>query len=225
VTRALPPDLAPVWRGVEQVRAQKLAEGFWCLRLPVPYTAMPSVNAYLLALRDGGYCLVDCGSGLAPGREALERGLALAGARVGELRRLVATHLHADHAGLAPALVAETGCEFLHALGPHTVDDVLRDPVTPLAERRARAIGEGVPADEIDLWVDAHLADDVHHERIAPSRWLAAGDVLSTRVGEWVVVPAGGHSATQVALVEARGRWAITADLAYDIPESFLEYG
>jgi glyoxylase-like metal-dependent hydrolase (beta-lactamase superfamily II) len=209
-------DLAPVWRGVEQVRASQLAEGLWCLRLPVPYTAMPSVNAYLL----DGHTLVDCGTSLAPGWEALEHGLALAGASVQDIRRLVVTHTHADHAGLASVLVERVGCEFLHGVGPHTVDDVLRDPITPLEERRVRAMGEGVPADEVDLWVDAHLADDVHHERPAPTRWLAPG----SRLGDWTVVPAGGHCANQIALVDSRG-FAITADLAYDIAESFIEYG
>jgi glyoxylase-like metal-dependent hydrolase (beta-lactamase superfamily II) len=211
----LPVDLAPVWRGVEQVRASELAEGLWCLRLPVPYTAMPSVNAYLL----DGHTLVDCGTSLEPGWEALEHGLSLAGASVDDVRRLVVTHTHADHAGLASVFVERVGCEFLHGVGPHTVDDVLRDPVTPLEQRRARAIAEGVPEDEVDLWVDAHLADDVHHERLTPTRYLAPG----SRLGEWEVVPAGGHCANQIALV--RDGFAITADLAYDIPESFVEYG
>jgi glyoxylase-like metal-dependent hydrolase (beta-lactamase superfamily II) len=211
----LPADLAPVWRGVEQVRASELADGLWCLRLPVPYTAMPSVNAYLL----DGHTLVDCGTSLEPGWEALEHGLSLAGASPGDIRRLVVTHTHADHAGLAAEFVERVGCEFLHGVGPHTVDDVLRDPITPLDERRARAMGEGVPADEVDLWVDAHLADDVHHARLAPTRWLAPG----SRLGGWTVVPAGGHCANQIALV--RDGYAITADLAYDITESFIEYG
>lgn len=80
-------------------------------------------------------------------------------------------------------------------------------------------MGEGVPEAEVDLWVDAHLADDVHHERPAPTHWLAGGN----RIGDWLVVPIGGHCANQIALV--KDGFAISADLAYDIPESFLEYG
>jgi glyoxylase-like metal-dependent hydrolase (beta-lactamase superfamily II) len=201
-----------------------LADGLWCLRLPLPYSVMPSVNAYLLAL-DDGFCLVDCGTSLDPGWSALEHGLSLAGARPQDIRVLVCTHLHADHAGLAATVVERTGCELLRGLGPHTVDDRLRDPVISLAERREAGSREGIPADELDHWVDAHLADDVHHARVRPDRLLVAGDVLHTCSGRWVVVPARGHSPTQIALVEERRRWAITADLAYDIAEPFLEYG
>jgi glyoxylase-like metal-dependent hydrolase (beta-lactamase superfamily II) len=220
----LPADLRPVPRGLDLVRADELADGLWCLRLPLPYLPSPSVNAYLLAL-DDGYCLVDCGTSLEPGWEALEHALELAGARPADIRRLVCTHLHADHAGLAATLVERTGCALLRAPGPHTVDDRLRDPVIALAQRREEACREGVPEEEVDRWVDTHLADDVHHERARADRLLAAGDVLDTRAGRWRVVPTPGHSPTQIALVEERGRWAITADLAYDIAAPFLEYG
>jgi glyoxylase-like metal-dependent hydrolase (beta-lactamase superfamily II) len=220
----LPVDLRPVPRGVELVRASELADGLWYLRLPLPYAAMPSVNAYLLELEDG-LCLIDCGTSLEPGWEALERGLGLAGARLDDISQLVCTHLHADHAGLAVTVVERTGCRLLRGLGPHTVDDMLRDPATPLAQRRRAGRREGVPADDLDRWVDAHLADDVRHERVDADRLLAAGDVLHTRAGRWHVVPAPGHSPTQIALVEERRRWGITADLAYDVAEPFLEYG
>ena len=185
---------------------------------------MPTVNAYLLSTADG-LCLVDCGTSLDPGWEALVRGLELAGARPADIRLLVCTHLHADHAGLAATVVERTGCELLHGLGPHTVDDRLRDPAIPLAERRESGRREGVPAGEVDRWVDAHLADDVRHARVRPDRWLAAGDVIHTDAGRWCVAPAPGHSPSQIALVEERRRWAITADLAYDVEEPFIEYG
>jgi glyoxylase-like metal-dependent hydrolase (beta-lactamase superfamily II) len=223
-TVELPADLRPVYRGVDLVRADQLADGLWCLRLPLPYSVMPSVNAYLLSTPDG-LCLVDCGTSLAPGWEALERGLELAGARPADLRRLVCTHLHADHAGLAATVVERTGCELMRGLGPHTVDDRLRDPAIPLAERREYGRREGIPEGELDRWVDAHLADDVHHARVRPDRLLAAGDVLHTDAGRWRVVPIPGHSPNQIALVEERRRYAITADLAYDVEEPFIEYG
>ena len=106
----LPEDLRPVARGVEHVRVSELDDGLWCLRLPLPYAPMPSVNVYLLSLA-GGLCLVDCGTSLDPAWEALERAFELAGQRIEDVRLLVCTHLHADHAGLAAALVERTGCE------------------------------------------------------------------------------------------------------------------
>jgi glyoxylase-like metal-dependent hydrolase (beta-lactamase superfamily II) len=216
----LPADLRPVWRGVERVRSHRIADGLWGLQLPLPYSVMPSVNAYLLEL-DDGYCLVDCGTSLDPGWDALVRGLELAGARPGEIRTLVCTHMHADHAGLASTVIERTGCELLRGVGPHTIDDRLRDPATELHARRAIGRREGVPEREIDRWVNAHLADDVRHARARADRLLAPGDVLHG----WLVVPTPGHSANQIALVDEQRRWAITADLAYDVAEPFVEWG
>ncbi len=84
---------------------------------------------------------------------------------------------------------------------------------------------EGIPGVELDAWVDARLADDVHHDRISPERFLTEGDILATRLGRWRVVPAPGHSPTQVVLFNEPRRWLISADLAYGSPEPFLEYG
>ena len=131
--------------------------------------------------------------------------------------------MHADHAGLAATLIERTGCKLLRGYGPHTIDDRLRDPATELPERRAIGRREGVPEGEVDRWVDAHLADDVHHTRAEAEWLLAPGDVLYTRVGGWLVVPTPGHSPSQIALVDEQRRWAITADLAYDVAEPFLE--
>ena len=58
-----------------------------------------------------------------------------------------------------------------------------------------------------------------------PDRLLVAGDELQARDGSWRVVPVPGHAPAQIALFEERRRWAITADLAYDVAEPFLEYG
>ena len=220
----LPADLRPVARGLEDVRAHQLDEHVWGLRLPLPYRDTPSVNAYLLAL-DDGFCLVDCGTSLDPGWGVLEHALGLAGTTPDAVGLLVGTHLHADHVGLAATLVERTGCEFLHGLGPHTIDDALRDPQNALADRRAAARREGIPEHELDHWVDNHLAGDVWHERAQPRRLLAAGDTLATRFGRWRVVPTPGHSPAQIALVEERRGWVISADLAYDIPVPFFEYG
>ena len=172
---------------------------------------------------DDGVCLVDCGTSLEPGWDALVRGLELAGARPEDVRTLVCTHMHADHAGLASTLIERTGCELLRGVGPHTIDDRLRDPGTALAERRAIGRREGVPEAEIDRWVDAHLADDVRHTRAARATGCSRRATSSCAAGSSCPTP--GHSPNQIALVDEQRRWAITADLAYDVAEPFVEWG
>jgi glyoxylase-like metal-dependent hydrolase (beta-lactamase superfamily II) len=211
-------------RRASDARASELADGLWCLRLPLRFVAPRSVNAYLIPLGDG-YCLVDCGTSLEPGWSALEYALDLAGTTPEQLSLLVCTHLHADHAGLAAEVVARTGCEFARGAGPETSDHRLRDPHVPLAERRRLGLREGIPQAELDEWVDPAPEDDLDYPHAVPDRVLAAGDEIRSRAGAWTVVPAPGHSPTQIVLHNRDRRWLIMADLAYDVGEPFFEYG
>jgi glyoxylase-like metal-dependent hydrolase (beta-lactamase superfamily II) len=213
-----------VIRRATDARASELAEGLWCLRLPLRFVAPRSVNAYLISLSDG-YCLIDCGTSLEPGWSALEYALHLIGAAPEQLRLLVCTHLHADHAGLAAQVIAHTGCEFARGVGPETSDHVLRDPHVPLAERRRLGLREGIPQADLDEWVDPAPEDDLDYPHATPDRLLAAGDEIDSSTGAWTVVPAPGHSPTQIVLHNRARRWLIMADLAYDVGEPFFEYG
>jgi glyoxylase-like metal-dependent hydrolase (beta-lactamase superfamily II) len=211
-------------RRATDARAYELAEGLWCLRLPLRFVAPRSVNAYLIPLADG-YCLIDCGTSLEPGWRALETALNLAGVAPQELSLLVCTHLHADHAGLAAEVVARTGCEFARGAGPATPDHRLRDPHVPLAERRRIALREGIPDTEVDEWVEPEPDDDLDYPSVVPERVLASGDEIDSLLGTWSVVSAPGHSPTQIVLHNRDRGWLIMADLAYDVDEPFLEYG
>jgi glyoxylase-like metal-dependent hydrolase (beta-lactamase superfamily II) len=223
-SRVLPDDVRAVPRKATEARASEIAEGLWCLRLPLPYPAPATVNCYLIEGADG-YCLVDCGTSLEPGWAALTKALERAAVDPRHISLLVLTHLHSDHAGAAATVIDQTGCELARAPGPDTVNDAVRDARSPLDERSRLALGEGVPEAELDLWVNTNLADDGHHPQVVPDRLLGEGDSIPTRLGGWRVVPIPGHSPTHMALVERTRRWMISADLAYGRGTPFFEYG
>jgi glyoxylase-like metal-dependent hydrolase (beta-lactamase superfamily II) len=224
--RHLPEDVRAVPRKATDVRATEIAKGIVHLRLPLPYPAPASVNCYLLAGRDG-YTIVDSGTSLAPGWEALELALGKAGVEAGAIHTLVLTHMHSDHAGGAAALVERSGCEVVRLPGPDTANDAFRDVRAPLEERHAVCLREGVPSGELPYWAEINLADDGHHPGVEPDRLLAEGDVLDldSVAGSWQVVPTPGHSPTQIALFDERRRWLLSADLAYGRGTPFLEFG
>lgn len=74
------------------------------IRLPMAGSRLRYVNSYLLE-GDDGYLLIDCGWDTPDVLAALESGLGEVGVRVGDVRRLVVTHFHSDHYGLAGTLV------------------------------------------------------------------------------------------------------------------------
>ena len=206
--------LAPRERGLELVRADDLG-GLWSLRLPLAYPRTRSVNVFLL----DRHTLLDCGSAVGAGIAALERALELAGARLQDIRTLVLSHLHADHASLAGAFVERTGCELLRFEGPDTNIDRLREPTIDRAERAALARVHGIPERDLEVMIDFPLADDGLQPRPPADALLRPGDTIAG----WQVIPATGHSPNQVALWD--GTRVIGADAAYPGLVPYLEWG
>lgn len=216
--------LAPLPREVDEGRADRLAPGLWCLRVPLPYDRPRFVNCYLLS-RGTGFVLVDCGPSAGVAWEGLRHVLALAGARPEQVHELVLTHLHADHGSLAETVIARTGCRLLRGRGPDTLYDALRDPVLPLAGRRVRARAEGIPAADVAAMIEVPLAYDAPAVRPTPDRVLDPGDALVTDEATWRVVPVPGHSPGQIALFDAEHRRLLSADVAYGEGDPYLEWG
>jgi glyoxylase-like metal-dependent hydrolase (beta-lactamase superfamily II) len=212
-------------RRPEEARADLLAEGFWGLRLPLPYPVTRAVNCFLLQDPDGGWTLVDCGSGIGAGWPALLYALSLAGVAPSRVTTLVLTHLHPDHASLSHQVVQRLGCRLLRHAGPGSRMDRIRDPRRTLDDRFALAYAEGVPEADLADIVDAPPAGDGQQPRPVPDELLVEGDVLPTRAGGWYVVPTPGHSPQQMALFEPNRRWLIAADGVYPVIRPFLEWG
>ena len=140
----VPPEVRPFERSADEAYAERVMDGIVRLCLPLPYSPRGTVNAYLLE-QDAGWCLVDCGTSVAPGWDALEHALGLAGVETRAVELLVCTHAHADHYGLAAEVMERCGCPLATRRGPTASAEVLRDPVVPLARRLALAHRAGVP--------------------------------------------------------------------------------
>ena len=116
---------------------------FITISLPTPFYVGP-VNVYLVA--EEPVTLIDTGPKTREASEALKEGLRRARLRVSDIRRIVLTHAHEDHCGLAKALRDEAkdaqvfvhGWETGHRAGRLECEEHRR-----LLERA------GVPAEEI----------------------------------------------------------------------------
>src|SRR3954447_3417613 len=95
-----PPEVKPFERSADEAYAERVVDGIVRLCLPLPYSPRGTVNAYLLE-QDPGWWLVDRGPSVAPGWDALEHALGVAGVETRAVALLVCTHAHADHYGLA----------------------------------------------------------------------------------------------------------------------------
>src|SRR6185312_10297718 len=65
----------------------------------IPIAPGDMINSFAVAGSDGEVTVVDAGLSLAPARKRLVAGLAAIGAAPADVRRVVITHAHPDHAG------------------------------------------------------------------------------------------------------------------------------
>ena len=92
-------------------------------RVPTPF-AVGRVNCYLI--EDDPLTLVDAGPELRDVADELEAALAEHGRRIEDLERIVLTHQHIDHIGLAQILAERSGAEVVRAGRPRAVAGALR---------------------------------------------------------------------------------------------------
>ncbi|MDX6733137.1 MAG: hypothetical protein QOC54_3085, partial [Baekduia sp.] len=92
-------------------------QGIHALPVPTPF-AVGRVNCYLID--DDPLTLVDAGPNSGTSLTELEKALAAHGRKVEDLERIVLTHQHIDHIGLAQILADRSGAEVcsLEALAP-----------------------------------------------------------------------------------------------------------
>lgn len=208
-----------------QAGVRKVADGLWRLRLPWAWGDGGHVNAYVIAHEDG-IVLVDCGTAGHPTCViALETALARAGFAPEDVRTLVITHAHSDHAGLAPWVVERSDCEvWMHPDTGHFFDAV-REPDRVAAARERRAAQECVPADRLEDCADVREELQGALGVVTPDRPLVEGVVVPSDLGGWTVLETPGHCPSHVILVQFESRIAILGDVVCSAFTPWLDYG
>ena len=172
--------------------------------LPIGVNAVQSVNCYVLADGDR-VTVVDCGvwrpdlpdGGLA----ALTAGLNGAGYALGDVGRIVVTHAHIDHYGLAGKVMEETGAQLvMHAMTDLDCEKY-RHPDTARARRRDTYEDHGVSeAERMDLADHLTRWLPYLHSVVEASTRLRGGERLEIGGDAWDVVHTPGHSLGHVCL-------------------------
>jgi glyoxylase-like metal-dependent hydrolase (beta-lactamase superfamily II) len=181
------------------------------LVLPTPFPVGP-VNVYVA--RDAeGLTLVDCGPRTSEARAALDAGLAALGHSVRDVRRILVTHAHADHYGLAASLVGESGAQVLaHPFNRPALETDGEGHNQRLAFYAGLLRESGVP-DELIRNIDRARRSISDYADVAPvSGDLNDGDTLALAGRAWQVLYTPGHSMGLVCLYEPLSRVLLSND-------------
>jgi glyoxylase-like metal-dependent hydrolase (beta-lactamase superfamily II) len=190
-----------------------IAEGIGWTRSPVP-GPLGHINLWLLDDGDG-FAIVDTGLDIAPARDAWET--LLAGPLAGRAAtRILVTHFHPDHLGLAGWLARRFGARLWMTRGEWLFARMLaadvRDapPDEAFAYWRAAGWGEKrIAAGAAKGW--GRYAAVVSEVPVALVR-LRDGDTVRIGARDWRVVTGCGHSPEHACLVDFEGGLMIAGD-------------
>jgi glyoxylase-like metal-dependent hydrolase (beta-lactamase superfamily II) len=182
------------------------------LTLPTPFPVGP-VNVYLAHGEAEPLTLIDTGPRTAEARAALESGLAELGYTLADVGRIIITHAHADHHGLAGDIAEISGATvYAH---PHS-RPALEDYAAERASRRAfyeqMLIESGVPP-EVRAAITEMTRGYSRFATSAPSvRPLNEGDALTLARCTWQVYAMPGHTGGLLCFYQPEMRLFLSND-------------
>jgi glyoxylase-like metal-dependent hydrolase (beta-lactamase superfamily II) len=185
--------------------------------LPLPFPGLHEVNAYLLA-DDSGSTLVDCGM-LLPDADDGEDGwsqiveaLEACDHTPKDISRLVCTHTHIDHYGLAARLKAESGCEIvIHEAGNEELD-VLRNPQRISERLRETYADHGIKGDELDELTSYEDWRRFVTGVVEADTWVTGAETLAVGGRNWELVHTPGHARSHICLFDKEASLLISGD-------------
>ena len=188
----------------------EVAPGILWLRQPMPMS-LDHINVYLL--RDGaGWVLVDTGLNTDRSRELWAEIVAtrLEGL---PLTRLICTHSHYDHAGLAAWLMQRYELPLLMSYGEYFMMRGLSAPPAVLPESHLRFYREaGMPQAMVERMFEA-LRKDPFMPEVPPSyQRIRDGELIRIGGRDWRVLIGEGHSPEHACLYCERERILLAGD-------------
>jgi glyoxylase-like metal-dependent hydrolase (beta-lactamase superfamily II) len=191
----------------------KVAEGIYQAQLPLPF-ALKIVNCYLLDDGDGGWTILDSGLNYYADQDVWQAAFDALGITPSHVRRIVLTHNHPDHYGLAGWLQAQSGA-------PVQMSKIEADGARVFwidAETHYDAIREqqhhaGAPADVVDEIIEGvaftiamTAPHPTHVEHITPGETVRFGG------RNFTPILAPGHSDGQLIFYDAADNLLLSGD-------------
>lgn len=197
-------------------RRREPAPGVFRLELSLPFEGLDRVNAYVLTDGDAA-TLVDCGIYFPDGAEdhgwpELVRAIEACDLRVKDIKRLILTHSHIDHYGMAGRVKDETGCDIVMHRAADEELELLRHPEQVAEELRSTYRDHGVTEEDL---IELTRYEDWRgfvHSLVDADTWLDGDEGLEVDTRTWRVVHTPGHARSHVCLWSEQDGLLISGD-------------
>jgi len=192
----------------------EVVPGIYRLELPIsmPDMTLAFINVYIVP-GDSGILFVDTGWNTEETLDTLQKNLAEIGATIKDISRIIVTHIHPDHYGLAGRLKEISGAEIaFHHLEEEYIDSRYVH-MDPLLEQTARSmIVNGMPPEETTDIRDASLGLEKFVIPTYPDVALKGGETISFGEYSFRVIWTPGHSSGHICLYEPSKKLLIAGD-------------
>ncbi len=182
------------------------------IRVPLTGSPLGWVNCYVLQT-DEGYALVDCGWDMPDALEALRKGLDERGIKLEDIRRLILTHNHPDHYGLAGRLVQLAACGVvMHRLDAVHIESRYVNMGSLQSEMHEWLRIHGAPSSEIVDMVKGSEGILSRVNIVNPDIQVAGGERITGGKLEWEIIWTPGHSVGHICLYERTTKSFLSGD-------------
>ena len=191
---------------------KEILSGLYQLKVPIPDNPLGWVLPYLIP-GDDGYTLVDSGWNTPEAFAALEAELRDVGITFNDLTRLLVTHVHPDHYGLAGRIKEVCGARvIIHQRERDFIRSRYREP-EQLLQRMAIWLREhGVPAAEVEDLQSAAMPVRGFVVPAEPDHVLWGGETIDLGLYKFEVYWTPGHSPGHICFFDRTQRIILTGD-------------
>jgi glyoxylase-like metal-dependent hydrolase (beta-lactamase superfamily II) len=182
----------------------------------LPFPGLDEVNAYLLDDGDTA-TLIDVGLYVPDedrdhGWDHVVEALAACDRTPSDIGRLIITHTHIDHYGMAGRMKEVSGCEiWIHKAGAEELDHY-RDPEKHAEELRETYADHGVSPEEVQELTKYEDWSHFLHSVVGTDRWLEGDEKLSVGGRDWEFLHTPGHARSHVCLWNERDSLFVSGD-------------
>lgn len=178
--------------------------GIRWLKLPIAMeqSNLDYVNIYLIEDRDG-FLMVDSGWNTDESFSTLHNRLIKSGHTFQSIKRILITHIHPDHYGMAGRIRQLSGA----TITMHQIEKEFIEPryvnMTPLLHQTNRMmVDNGVPEDETEELRDASLDVLNYIVPAQPDNVLHNGDIINAGTFKFHIIWTPGHSSGHICLYD-----------------------
>ncbi len=189
-----------------------IPEGVHKIRVPLTGSPLGWVNSYVIRT-DEGYTLVDVGWDMPDALAALRKGLDDLSIPLESIRRLIITHNHPDHYGLAGRLVQLASCGVtMHKLDAIHIESRYVNMTALQGEMEHWLRIHGAPSSELMAMVKGSEAILERVNIVKPDIQVSGGEKIAAGKLEWEIIWTPGHSVGHICLYEHTRKAFLSGD-------------